>query len=77
MLKPRWWDVAVGAGTVVIAVALLFGFGPDSSTGTAIGLSAIALFGLGYLLVGRAAIGRPPPVRRYPAFTAGRCCSPC
>ena len=68
MLKPRWWDVAVGAGTVVIAVALLFGFGPDSSTGTAIGLSAIALFGLGYLLVGRAAIGRPPPGWRYPVF---------
>lgn len=70
MLRPRWWDVAVGAGSVVVAAGILFGFVPADPLRTAMALAATALFALGYALVGRRAIGRPPPGWRFPAFLA-------
>ena len=60
MLNRRWWDVAVAAGSIVIAVALLLGFRPGDAHAPvriAVGLATIALFALGYVLVARPAIG--------------------
>jgi signal transduction histidine kinase len=70
MLKPRWWDVTVGAGTLAIALGLLFGFGPEGRARLVIALASLALFTLGYVLIGRAAIGHPPAGWRFPAFLA-------
>ncbi|WP_137843139.1 sensor histidine kinase [Microbacterium sp. 2FI] len=70
MLKPRWWDVTVGAGSFAIAVGLMFGFGPVGQPRQAVALASIALFVLGYVLIGRATIGNPPPGWRFPAFLA-------
>lgn len=69
MLNRRWWDVAVAAGSVVIAAALLMEFGPREPWRLAIGVAAIALFALGYVAVGRAAIGFDPGWR-FPVFVA-------
>ncbi|MDY0908874.1 sensor histidine kinase [Microbacterium sp. CFBP9034] len=68
MLKPRWWDVTVGAGSLAIAVGLLFGFGPEGQQRLMIALASIVVFVLGYVLVGRAAIGNPPAGWRFPVF---------
>lgn len=70
MLKPRWWDVTVGAGSLAMAVGLLFGFGPVGQQRLMIALASIVLFVLGYVLVGRAAIGNPPAGWRFPVFLA-------
>lgn len=70
MLKPRWWDVTVVAGSMAIALGLVFGFGPVSQPRQAIALACIALFVLGYVLIGRASIGNPPAGWRFPAFLA-------
>lgn len=69
MLNRRWWDVAVAAGSVVIAAALLMEFGPREPWRLALGVAAIALFALGYVAVGRAAIGLEPGWR-FPVFVA-------
>lgn len=67
LLKPRWWDVTVALGAVLIAVGTLFGFGPDDPARTAVALGAAAAFVIGYVLVARPAIGRPSVVR-YAVF---------
>ncbi|WP_240658637.1 histidine kinase, partial [Microbacterium sp. CPCC 204701] len=69
MLNRRWWDVAVAAGSVVIAAAMLMEFGPREPWRLAIGVAAIALFALGYVAIGRAAIGTEPGWR-FPVFVA-------
>ncbi|MET0736290.1 MAG: sensor histidine kinase [Microbacterium sp.] len=74
MLKPRWWDITVGAGSLAIAVGLLFGFGPVGQPRQAIALASIALFVLGYAFIGRAAIGQSArggaAQWRFPVFLA-------
>ena len=70
MFKPRWWDITVGAGSLAIAMGLLFGFGPVSQPRQAVALASIAVFVVGYALVGRAAIGNPPAGWRFPVFLA-------
>ncbi|MDW4571709.1 sensor histidine kinase [Microbacterium sp. M3] len=68
MLKPRWWDVTVGAGSLAIAVGLIFGFGPDDPGRVLVGLASIALFALTYVLIARPALADPPAGWRFPAF---------
>ncbi|NYE19262.1 ATP-binding protein [Microbacterium immunditiarum] len=75
MLKRRWWDVAVAAGSVVIAAALLIGFRPDDPVRLAVGLASIAGFAAAYFLIARPAICEPgsglvPAPWRFPAFVA-------
>jgi signal transduction histidine kinase len=69
MLRARWWDVTVGAGSIAITLGLLFGFGPGTTARTAIGIGSIVFFALGYLLVARGAIGREAGWR-FPVFLA-------
>ena len=69
MLRARWWDVTVGAGSIAITLGLLFGFGPGTTVRTAIGIGSIVFFALGYLLVARAAIGQQAGWR-FPVFLA-------
>lgn len=73
MLKRRWWDVAVAAGSVVIATALLIGFNPDDPVRLAMGLASIAGFAAAYFLIARPAICEPgedrvPARWRFPVF---------
>jgi len=70
VLNRRWWDVAVAAGSAVIAVALLLGFAPGGAHAvarTAVGLATIALFALAYVFVARPAIGARTDWR-FPVF---------
>nr|WP_246301285.1 sensor histidine kinase [Microbacterium immunditiarum] len=74
-MKRRWWDVAVAAGSVVIAAALLIGFRPDDPVRLAVGLASIAGFAAAYFLIARPAICEPgsglvPAPWRFPAFVA-------
>lgn len=59
MTSKRWWDVAVIAGSLVIAAALTFGFRPEGTWRYVLGLGAIALFALAYAFVARPALGGP------------------
>lgn len=70
MLKPRWWDITVGAGSLAIAFGLVFGFGPEGTVRLLVSLASIVVFALGYVFIARAAIGNPPAGWRYPAFLA-------
>lgn len=70
MLNPRWWDIAVGVGSVVITVALFLGFGSEETVRMAVACGAIVLFAIGYVAIARPAIGCPPAGWRFPAFLA-------
>lgn len=69
MLNPRWWDVAMGAGSATLAVALLFGLGPGSVAERIVALLMIVALGLAYLFIARPGIGEPAGWR-FPAFLA-------
>lgn len=68
MLTKRGWDAIVSIVSAVIAIALLFLFPPPTVARTAIALAAIALFALGYALIGRDTVEPPRAPWRYPAF---------
>jgi len=70
MLTTRGWDIVVTVVSIVIAVALALFFPPTSTPRMAVGLGAIALFAIGYLLIGRAAVEPPREAWRFPAFLA-------
>jgi signal transduction histidine kinase len=68
VLSRRGWDLIVAIVSVVIAAALALLFPPTSALRMTIALGAIALFDLGYLAIGRAAVEPPRADWRYPAF---------
>ncbi|MBD3940270.1 sensor histidine kinase [Microbacterium sp. NEAU-LLC] len=70
MLSTRGWDVVVTVVSVVIAGALALFFPPVDAVRMAVALGAIALFAVGYLLIGRAAMEPPRDAWRYPAMLA-------
>jgi signal transduction histidine kinase len=70
LLKPRWWDITVAAGALVIAVGTVFGFGPTSPARQAVALAATAGFVLAYALIARGGIERPVPWRFHAFLVA-------
>lgn len=53
MFNRRWWDAAVAAAIVVVAVAMAVGLSPAAPLDIVLGSVAIATIALGYLVVAR------------------------
>lgn len=64
MLRKRWWDVAVVAGSAATAAALAFGLVPVDAVERTVAYAAIVAFALAYLFIARPAIGAPS-ARRF------------
>ncbi len=67
MLNRRWWDAAVIAASLVIAVATTVGVTPASAIDLALTAAAIALFAAAYAFVARPGLGDRRPWR-MPVF---------
>jgi signal transduction histidine kinase len=63
MQNRRWWDAAVIAASLMVAVALAAGTSGASSAAAAVAAVALLLFALNYLLVARPALTTPRPWR--------------
>ncbi len=69
MLNRRWWDAAVIAASLVIAVAMTLGVTGGSAADLALCAAAIVVFAGAYALVARPGLRDPQPWR-MPAFAA-------
>jgi signal transduction histidine kinase len=67
MLNRRWWDAAVIAASLVIAVAMTVGATPASAIDLAVASAAILVFAAAYLFVARPGLRDPQPWR-MPVF---------
>lgn len=67
MFDRRWWDAAVAAAVVMIAVAMTVGLGRNDGVDVFVVSIATAAFALGYLLVARPGF-RDPQAWRSPVF---------
>lgn len=63
MLNKRWWDVAVVAGSVATAAALVFGLVPVDAIEAVLAYAAIGAFAVTYVVIARPAIGSPSSAR--------------
>lgn len=72
MHNRRWWDAAVIAASLLVAIALAVGPSDASPAEIAIGAAALALFALSYVFVARPVLSDPRPwhLRVYVAGTA-------
>ncbi|WP_194396176.1 sensor histidine kinase [Microbacterium atlanticum] len=65
MLRKRWWDAAVVAGSAATAVALAFGLVPVDAVEATVAYAAIVAFVLMYLIIARPVIGEPHSPPRF------------
>ncbi len=72
MHNRRWWDAAVIAASLMVAIALAVGPSDASSAEIAVGAAALVLFALSYVLVARPVLSAPRPwhLRVYVACTS-------
>lgn len=58
MNNARWWDVAVGVGTLATAIIVVVDVTPGNPVPLAVALAALAAFALAYAVIARPVIGQ-------------------